>query len=139
MGHCAPGIAGSLGELDETPINETMANDLAGGVFLRQQRNALLAGGSGTGKTHLVFAIARSCIHYGARFYNGIDRVARFDFVFLDERGYLPFARQSCRSTRLPPGRRVACLLELLDELGLDCLQMNSSGGPAASAVRQDG
>ena len=37
--------------------------DLAGGAFLAQQRNVVLVGGKGTGKTHL--AIARSCIRAG--------------------------------------------------------------------------
>jgi DNA replication protein DnaC len=45
-----------------TPINETLVRDLAGGGFLAQQRNAVLVGGTGTGKTHLAIAIARSCI-----------------------------------------------------------------------------
>ena len=47
---------------DDTPINETLVRDLAGGGFLAQQRNAVLIGGTGTGKTHLAIAIARSCI-----------------------------------------------------------------------------
>ncbi len=45
-----------------TPINQTLVNDLAGGGFIAQQRNAVLVGGTGTGKTHLAIAIARSCI-----------------------------------------------------------------------------
>ena len=58
-----------------TPINETLVRDLAGGGFLAQQRNAVLVGGTGTGKTHLAIAIARSCIRSGARgrFYNVVD------------------------------------------------------------------
>ena len=38
---------------------------------------ALLVGGTGTGKTHLAIAIARSCIRSGARgrFYNVLDLV----------------------------------------------------------------
>ena len=88
--------------------------DLAGGGFLAQQRNAVLVGGTGTGKTHLAIAIARSCIRSGARgrFYNVVDLVnrleaearntrqgriadhlTRMDFVILDELGYLPFAQ----------------------------------------------
>jgi DNA replication protein DnaC len=98
----------------DTPINETLVRDLAGGGFLAQQRNAVLIGGTGTGKTHLVLAIARSCIRGGARgrFYNVVDLVnrleadtrtgrhgrladqlARLDFLVLDELGYLPFAQ----------------------------------------------
>lgn len=73
-------------ELDEfhfadTPINESLVRDLAGGGFLAQQRNAVLIGGTGTGKTHLVLAIARSCIRAGARgrFYNVVDLVNRLE------------------------------------------------------------
>ena len=46
-------------QFDNTPINETLVRDLAGGGFLAQQRNAVLIGGTGTGKTHLAIAIAR--------------------------------------------------------------------------------
>ena len=48
-------------QFDGTPINETLVRDLAGGGFLDQQRNAVLIGGTGTGKTHLAIAIARRC------------------------------------------------------------------------------
>ena len=101
-------------QFEGTPINETLVHDLAGGAFLTQQRNAVLVGGTGTGKTHLAIAIARSCIRAGARgrFYNVVDLVnrleaearngrqgrladhlTRMDFVVLDELGYLPFAQ----------------------------------------------
>ncbi len=101
-------------QFDGTPINETLVNDLAGGGFIAQQRNAVLVGGTGTGKTHLAIAIARSCIRSGARgrFYNVVDLVnrletetrngrqgrladhlTRMDFIVLDELGYLPFAQ----------------------------------------------
>jgi hypothetical protein len=97
-----------------TPINQTLVNDLAGGGFIAQQRNAVLVGGTGTGKTHMAIAIARSCIRSGARgrFYNVVDLVnrleietrngrqgriaehlTRMDFIVLDELGYLPFAQ----------------------------------------------
>jgi DNA replication protein DnaC len=101
-------------QFEGTPINETLVRDLASGGFLAQQRNAVLVGGTGTGKTHLAIAIARSCIRAGARgrFYNVVDLVnrlesearngrqgrladhlTRMDFVVLDELGYLPFAQ----------------------------------------------
>jgi DNA replication protein DnaC len=97
-----------------TPINETLVKDLAGGGFIAQQRNVVMVGGTGTGKTHLAIAIARSCIRSGARgrFYNVVDLVnrletetrsgrqgrladhlTRMDFIVLDELGYLPFAQ----------------------------------------------
>jgi DNA replication protein DnaC len=99
---------------DDTPINEALVRDLAGGNFLAHQRNLVLVGGTGTGKTHLAIAIARACIRDGARgrFFNVVDLVnkleaearsgrqgrmaeylCRKDFVVLDELGYLPFAQ----------------------------------------------
>ena len=36
----------------DTPINEALVRDLAGGGFIAQQRNIVLIGGTGTGKTH---------------------------------------------------------------------------------------
>jgi DNA replication protein DnaC len=101
-------------QFDGTPINQTLVNDLAGGGFIAQQRNVVLVGGTGTGKTHLAIAIARSLIRDGARgrFYNVVDLVnrletetrngrqgrlaehlTRMDFIILDELGYLPFAQ----------------------------------------------
>jgi DNA replication protein DnaC len=97
-----------------TPINEILVRDLARGDFLAQQRNVVLIGGTGTGKTHLAIAMARACIRDGARgrFFNVVDLVnkleaesrsgrqgrladylCRKDFVALDELGYLPFAQ----------------------------------------------
>jgi DNA replication protein DnaC len=97
-----------------TPINETLIRDLAGGAFIVEQRNAVLVGGTGTGKSHLAIAIARACIRSGARgrFYTVVDLVnrletearggrqgrlaeylTRMDFVVLDELGYLPFSQ----------------------------------------------
>jgi DNA replication protein DnaC len=52
---------------DGGPVNETLVHDLAGGNFLAHQRNCVLVGGTGTGKTHLAIAIARACIRNGAR------------------------------------------------------------------------
>ena len=99
---------------DGTPINQTLVRDLAGGEFLAHQRNVVLVGGTGTGKSHLAIAIARACIRDGARgrFFNVVDLVnrleaetrsgrqgrmadylCRMDFVVLDELGYLPFAQ----------------------------------------------
>ena len=98
----------------DAPINEALVRDLAGGNFLAHQRNVVLVGGTGTGKTHLAIAIARACIRGGARgrFFNVVDLVnkleaegragrqgrmadylSRVDFIILDELGYLPFAQ----------------------------------------------
>jgi DNA replication protein DnaC len=37
----------------DTPINEALVRDLAGGAFIAQRRNVVLVGGTGTGKTLL--------------------------------------------------------------------------------------
>jgi DNA replication protein DnaC len=97
-----------------TPINETLVRDLTGGMFIAEQRNVVLIGGTGTGKSHLAISIARACIRNGARgrFFNVVDLVnrlesetrqgrqgrladylTRLDFIVLDELGYLPFAQ----------------------------------------------
>jgi DNA replication protein DnaC len=97
-----------------TPVNESLIRDLAAGAFVADQRNVVLVGGTGTGKSHLAIAIARSLIRNGARgrFFNVVDLVnrletetrsgrqgriadhlTRLDFVVFDELGYLPFAQ----------------------------------------------
>ena len=43
-----------------TPINEGLVRELANGSFVADQRNVVLIGGTGTGKTHLAIAIARA-------------------------------------------------------------------------------
>ena len=113
-------------DFDAAAVNETLVRDLAGGarhcprtnggqwLALEQQRNVVLIGGTGTGKSHAAIAIARACIRRGARgrFFNVVDLVnkleaetragrqgriadhlTRLDFVVLDELGYLPFAQ----------------------------------------------
>jgi DNA replication protein DnaC len=101
-------------DFEGTPVNESLVRDLATGGFVTSQRNAVLIGGTGTGKSHLAIAIARACIRGGTRgrFYNVVDLVnrleaetragrqgrladylTRLDFIILDELGYLPFAQ----------------------------------------------
>jgi len=45
---------------DGTPINETLVRDLASGNFLAHQRNIVLVGGTGTGKTQVSIAVPGS-------------------------------------------------------------------------------
>jgi len=98
----------------DTPINEQLVRDLAGGNFLSQQRNVVAVGGTGTGKSHIAIGITRSCIRLGrkARYFNAVDlvnqleaetkagrggrlaeKLTRIDLVVIDELGYLPFAQ----------------------------------------------
>lgn len=97
-----------------TPINEGLIRELAAGSFVADQRNVVLIGGTGTGKTHLAIAVARALIRSGTRgrFYNVVDLVnrleietrsgkqgrmadymTRLDFVIISKLGYLPFAQ----------------------------------------------
>jgi DNA replication protein DnaC len=97
-----------------TPINAELVRDLSNGAFLEHQRNVVLIGGTGSGKSHLAIGIARSCIRGGAkaRYFNAVDlvnklemevklarqgriadRLTRVNLVVLDELGYLPFAQ----------------------------------------------
>jgi DNA replication protein DnaC len=101
-------------EFANTPVNESLVRELATGTFVADQRNVVLVGGTGTGKSHLAIAIARALIRNGTRgrFFNVVDLVnrlevearngkqgrtadylTRLDFVILDELGYLPFAQ----------------------------------------------
>ena len=43
---------------DLSPVNEALVRSLHAGAFLAERRNAVLVGGTGTGKTHLSVAIA---------------------------------------------------------------------------------
>jgi DNA replication protein DnaC len=101
-------------DFDGTPVNEALIRELTSGTFVADQRNAVLIGGTGTGKSHLAIAIAQALIRNGSRgrFFNVVDLVnrletehragkqgriadylTRLDFVVFDELGYLPFAQ----------------------------------------------
>ena len=100
--------------LAETPINSELIKQLSTGAFLAEQRNIVLIGGTGTGKSHIAIGITRNVIRAGkkARFFNVVDLVnrleaevklgrqgriadglSRVDLLVLDELGYLPFAQ----------------------------------------------
>ena len=109
-------LAKDLSDFDfkASPVNEPLIRELHDGGFVQSRRNAVLVGGTGTGKTHLAVAITANCIRSGAkaRFLNVVDLVnrleadardghagrladqlSRVDLVVLDELGYLPFAK----------------------------------------------
>jgi DNA replication protein DnaC len=66
---------------DDIPLDQALIDELASGGFLEQQRNVVLIGGTGTGKSHLAIAIARACIRNGAkgRFFNVVDLVNKLE------------------------------------------------------------
>ncbi len=109
-------MAKDLSDFDfkTSPVNEALVRELHDGGFVHSLRNAVLVGGTGTGKTHLAVAITANCIRNGARarFFNVVDLVnrleadardgkagrladqlSRTDLLVLDELGYLPFAK----------------------------------------------
>jgi DNA replication protein DnaC len=101
-------------KFEETPINQDQITQLYSGEFIKNSRNVILVGGTGTGKTHLAIAISQQAVRDGfkARFFNLVDlanqlerekldgqagRLARqmekIDILILDELGYLPFSK----------------------------------------------
>jgi DNA replication protein DnaC len=96
----------------ETPLSQTIMEQLATGGFMETAHNLILVGGTGTGKTHFATALGVAAIHTGKRirFFNAVDlvnrlerekkqdksgglarRLSQVDAVILDELGYLPF------------------------------------------------
>lgn len=108
-------VARDLDSFDfaESAANETQLRQLAAGDYLDSQRNIVLVGGTGTGKTHLAIALGRSAVRAGkrVRFFSVVDlvnqldaekraaragriaqRLGNLDLIVLDELGYLPFS-----------------------------------------------
>lgn len=97
-----------------SPVNEGLVRSLHEGDFLDQTRNAVFAGGTGSGKSHLAIAIGVNAVNNRrrVRFFSAVDLVnrleaelregragrlgeqlCRIDLVIIDELGYLPFAQ----------------------------------------------
>ena len=116
MGIAKLPLAKELADLtfEGTTINGALIEQLGTGAFLDSQRNVVLIGDTGTGKSHIAIGIARNIIRAGrkARFFNAVDLVnkletevklgrqgriadgiSRVDLLVLDELGYLPFAQ----------------------------------------------
>jgi DNA replication protein DnaC len=100
----------------ETPLSQTVVEQLATAAFMETAHNLILVGGTGTGKPHLATAIGVAAIHQAkrVRFFNAVDLVnllerekalgkvgnlakqlCLVDAVILDELGYLPFPASS--------------------------------------------
>jgi len=102
-------------EFDQSKVDRNLIMQLADLSFTESAHNAVLIGGTGTGKTHLATALGVSGIsRWGkrVRFFSTVDLVnaleqekaagkagrlafalMRMDLVILDELGYLPFSQ----------------------------------------------
>lgn len=102
-------------EFEQSKVDRSLINELAGMSFTEQAHNVVLIGGTGTGKTHLATALGIAGItQHGkrVRFYSTVDLVnlleqekaagkagklafalMRMDLIILDELGYLPFSQ----------------------------------------------
>jgi DNA replication protein DnaC len=102
-------------EFEQSKVDRSLIDDLAGMSFTEQAHNVVLIGGTGTGKTHLATALGIAGItQHGkrVRFYSTADLVnmleqekaagragklafalMRMDLIILDELGYLPFSQ----------------------------------------------
>lgn len=95
----------------ELPLEKEQLTTLSECNFITEKSNALLIGGSGSGKTHIALAIAYAAIQklYRVKFYLFSDlarsllqakehryeasfmaRLQRFDLLVIDELGYVP-------------------------------------------------
>jgi len=95
-------------------INESLVRELAGGEYIDRRENVLLAGNSGTGKTHLATALGFTACAQGrrVRFFSVtglvtyllearedrqlqriLEQLGRHQLLILDELGYVPFSK----------------------------------------------
>lgn len=102
----------------ESKIDELTIKHFYNGDFLKDKKNIVFMGGSGTGKTHLAISIGLNLARQGykARFWNLIDLVNEllkekeqgkagdikrkmnsFNLIILDELGYLPFSKEGAQ------------------------------------------
>jgi DNA replication protein DnaC len=101
-------------EFEKSSIDKQRILDLQCLNLVDNNRNIILVGGTGTGKTHSAIAIAREVVKLGrkVRFFNIVDlvnhleqerlnnnsggladRLKSMDMIVLDELGYLPFSK----------------------------------------------
>ena len=68
-------------DFEVSPVNQGLVRELHGGGFLATQRNAVLIGGTGTGKSHIAIAIGANCVRNGARvrFFTAVDLVNQLE------------------------------------------------------------
>ncbi|MBE0599874.1 MAG: ATP-binding protein [Burkholderiaceae bacterium] len=103
-------------DFEATPaLDKRLVRELATGAYLKEKRNVILLGKSGTGKTHLATALGIEACRQSrsVRFVTGyalaneliearteknlgrlIGKYARLDLLILDELGYVPFSKE---------------------------------------------
>jgi DNA replication protein DnaC len=101
---------------DEAPgLDRRLVRELVSGEYLKQHRNVIFLGKTGTGKTHLSTGLGVEACRQGARtrFISGcalaneliesrtekalsrlIGKYARYELLILDELGYVPFSKE---------------------------------------------
>lgn len=105
-------------KFEEASVDEIMVKHLYESEFIKENKNIVFMGGSGTGKTHLAISIGMNFIRkgYKVRFWNLIDivnelekeneqgntgdimrKMKRFSLIILDELGYLPFSEKGAQ------------------------------------------
>lgn len=96
-------------------LDRRLIRELIEGVYIRERKNIIFVGKTGTGKTHLATALGLEACRQGVRtqFANGaglvndliearsertvgrfIQKTSRFGLLILDELGYVPFSRE---------------------------------------------
>jgi DNA replication protein DnaC len=105
-------------DFKESSVDEVMIRNLYDGSFLKEKKNMVFMGGSGTGKTHLSTSIGLNLIKHGCwvRFFNLMDlvnelekekeagkpgelekRMRKYSLVILDELGYMPLSKNGAQ------------------------------------------
>jgi DNA replication protein DnaC len=101
---------------EATPeLDKRLLRDLAGGEYIRERKNVIFMGKSGTGKSHLAIALGIEACRQGlsTRFVTGsalaneliesrdekrlsriVQRYSQYSLLILDELGYIPFSKQ---------------------------------------------
>ena len=96
-------------------LDRRLIRDLISGEYIRERKNVILMGKSGTGKTHLAIGLGIEACRQGlsTRFVSGsalaneliesrdekklsrvVQRYRQYSLLIIDELGYIPFSRQ---------------------------------------------
>lgn len=103
-------------DLDEAEgLDRRLVREMTEGTYIKEKRNIIFVGKTGTGKTHLATALGLEACRQGVRtrFVTGaglvnelieargeravnrvIQKMSRFGLLILDELGYVPFSRE---------------------------------------------